>query len=109
MLRIPHCLDYWLTDGDKVVSPTHRPRYTPQKHYFSASGNYFCYRLSKSQGLVRPERLGQLKNSLISSRIKPVTFRLAANALTTTLPHDDQKRLNTADLDPVVANDLPIA
>jgi hypothetical protein len=25
MLRIPHCLDNRLTDGGKVVSPTHRP------------------------------------------------------------------------------------
>jgi hypothetical protein len=37
MLRIPHCLDNRLTDGSKVVSPMHRPRSTPQKHY------YFCF------------------------------------------------------------------
>jgi hypothetical protein len=37
MVRIPHCLDNRLTDGSKVVSPTHRSRSTPQKHYFSAS------------------------------------------------------------------------
>jgi hypothetical protein len=35
MLRTPHCLDNWLTDGDKVVSPMHQPHFTPQKHYFS--------------------------------------------------------------------------
>jgi hypothetical protein len=29
MLRIPHCLDSRLTDGGKLVSPTHRPRSTP--------------------------------------------------------------------------------
>jgi hypothetical protein len=34
MLRIPHCLDNWLTDGDKVVGPTHPPHFAPQKHYF---------------------------------------------------------------------------
>jgi hypothetical protein len=34
MLRIPHCLDNPLIDGDKVVSPTHRPRFTPQKYNF---------------------------------------------------------------------------
>jgi hypothetical protein len=42
MLRIPHCLDNRLTDGSKVVSPTHWPHFTPQKHYFSASGTHFC-------------------------------------------------------------------
>jgi hypothetical protein len=34
MLRIPHCLDNRLTDGGKVVSPTHPPHVTPQKHYY---------------------------------------------------------------------------
>jgi hypothetical protein len=29
MLSIPHCLGSRLTDGGKVVSPTHRPRFTP--------------------------------------------------------------------------------
>jgi hypothetical protein len=38
----PTCLDSRLTDGGKVVSPTHRPRSTPQKHYFSAFGPHFC-------------------------------------------------------------------
>jgi hypothetical protein len=61
MLRIPHCLDIRLTDGGKVVSPTHRPRSTPQKHYFSASGNNFCYSLSEPQDLVRSEELGKFK------------------------------------------------
>jgi hypothetical protein len=40
MLRIPHCLDNRLTDGGKVVSPTHQPQFTPQKHY------YLCFRYS---------------------------------------------------------------
>jgi hypothetical protein len=34
MLSIPHCLENWLTDGDKDVSLTHRQRFTLQKHYF---------------------------------------------------------------------------
>jgi hypothetical protein len=42
VLRIPYCLDNRLTDGGKVVSPMHRQSYTPQKHYFSASGTNFC-------------------------------------------------------------------
>jgi hypothetical protein len=33
MLRIPRCLDNRLTDGGEVVSPSHRPRSTPQKHF----------------------------------------------------------------------------
>jgi hypothetical protein len=37
MLRIPHFLDYRLTDGGKVVSCTRRPRAAPQKYYFPAS------------------------------------------------------------------------
>jgi hypothetical protein len=32
--RIPHCLHNWFTDGGEVVSLTHRPHFTPQKHYF---------------------------------------------------------------------------
>jgi hypothetical protein len=40
MLRIPHCLDNRLIDGGKVVSPTHRPHFTPQKHFF------LCFRYS---------------------------------------------------------------
>jgi hypothetical protein len=35
-------LDNRFTDGGEVVSPTHRLRSTPQKHYFSASGTHFC-------------------------------------------------------------------
>jgi hypothetical protein len=43
MLRIPHCLENRLTDGGKVVSPTHQPHFIPQKHYyFYVSGTYFC-------------------------------------------------------------------
>jgi hypothetical protein len=70
MLRIPHCLDSRLTDGGKVVRPKHRLRSIPQKHYFSAFDSHFCYRLSESQGLVRPQGLGKLRNfiHLIGSR-----------------------------------------
>jgi hypothetical protein len=31
MLRIPHCLDSWLTDGGEVVTPTHWPCSTTLK------------------------------------------------------------------------------
>jgi hypothetical protein len=50
-----------LTDCGKIVSPTHRPRFSPWKHYFSATGTNFCRTLSKPQGLVRPEGLGKLE------------------------------------------------
>jgi hypothetical protein len=72
MLRISHCLDNRLTDGGKFVSLTHPPHFTPQKHYyFEVSGTHFCYRLSKPQGLVRPEGLGKFKNSLRVSNPRP--------------------------------------
>jgi hypothetical protein len=34
IFRIPHFLYNWLTDGSKVVSLTHRPYFTLQKHFF---------------------------------------------------------------------------
>jgi hypothetical protein len=37
MLRIQHCLGNWLTDGGKDVSLKHRPRISPQEHFFSLS------------------------------------------------------------------------
>jgi hypothetical protein len=43
MLMFSHFLDSRLTDGGKVVSPTHRPHFTPHKHYyFSVFDTYFC-------------------------------------------------------------------
>jgi hypothetical protein len=54
-------MDNRLTDGGKAVSPTDRPRFTLQKHYFSASGTHFCQRLIQPQSLVRPEGLGKLR------------------------------------------------
>jgi hypothetical protein len=78
MLRIPHCLDNQLRDGGKVVSPTHQPHFTPQKHYyFYVSGTLFCWRLSKPQGIVWPEGLGKFKK-IASSGIEPATFRFVA-------------------------------
>jgi hypothetical protein len=76
MLGIPHCLDSRLTDGGEVVSLTHRPRFTPQKHSLSASDVHLCQRLSKSQGLVRPAGLGKLKKFI--HLIAPRTLDLPA-------------------------------
>jgi hypothetical protein len=76
MLRIPHCLDSQLTDGGEVVSPMHRPRYSPPNHNFSACGTHFCYWLCKPQGLVRPKGLGKLKKliHLVGTRTREVTL-----------------------------------
>jgi hypothetical protein len=65
MLRVPHCVDNRLTDDGKVVISTHPPQFTPQKHYFSASGTHFSQRLSEPQGLVRLEGLGKFKKKNI--------------------------------------------
>jgi hypothetical protein len=63
MLRIPHCLASWLTNGGKVVSPILRPRSNLQKRYFSASGTHFRLRLSEPQGILRLEGLGKSKKN----------------------------------------------
>jgi hypothetical protein len=78
MLKIPYCLDNPLIDGGKVVSPTYRPRSTPQKYYFSASGIHFCYGLSAPQGLVQPEGFGNLKKKIIHLIGSSAFFRLVA-------------------------------
>jgi hypothetical protein len=72
MLRIQHCLDNRLTDSGKVVSPTHRPQFTSQKHYFLLLVLVSVKRLSERQGLVQPEGLDKLKKfiHLIGSRIR---------------------------------------
>jgi hypothetical protein len=46
MSRLQHIPDFWLTDGDEVVSLTHQPPFTSRK----IPGTYFCYRLSRPQG-----------------------------------------------------------
>jgi hypothetical protein len=48
MFRIPHCLDNRLRDGGKVVSPTHWPRFTPQKHCWAAEPAVTLWRSGKS-------------------------------------------------------------
>jgi hypothetical protein len=41
-----YCLENHLTDGDKVVGPTHRPRSTPKKNYF------ICFWYSRQCGIL---------------------------------------------------------
>jgi hypothetical protein len=83
MLTMPHCLDNRLTDG-KVVSPTQRPHFTPQKHYFSFLVLISATGWVNAGGLVQPEKLGKFKNS--PHRVSnPRSFGLYHSALTTTL------------------------
>jgi hypothetical protein len=42
VIRISYYVDSRFTDGPEVVSPTHRPRSTPHKHFFFAFGSHFC-------------------------------------------------------------------
>jgi hypothetical protein len=87
MLRIQHRINCRLTDGCRIVGPTHRPHFTPQEHYFSISGTHFCSRLSEPQGLVRPEGLGKLKTCihLIGSRTSDAFLKFNCTALSSCL------------------------
>jgi hypothetical protein len=49
--------------------------FTPQKHYFYASGTHFFQRLSKPQGLMRPEVLGKLIKIILLFGLEPATFQ----------------------------------
>jgi hypothetical protein len=89
MLRIPHCLD---GDVGKVVNPKHRPRSTPQKHYF-------CQTLSEPQGLVRPEGLGKLKKILYIECALCNRKKLLQNSLCTGKHLESCTRDALADLD----------
>jgi hypothetical protein len=42
MLRIPHFLDNWHTDGSEVVSLMHQPYSSQKKIFISVSGTHFC-------------------------------------------------------------------
>jgi hypothetical protein len=79
MLRIPKYLGNRLTDGEKVLCPTHGPHCTPQKHRFSASSTHFCSRLSKPAGPSAAPRIRWIeKKSFTSWGLEPATFRLVA-------------------------------
>jgi hypothetical protein len=54
----PTFSDIRLIDGNKIVSPTRRPLFTPRK----IPGTHFCYRLSRIQAHnARLEGLGKVK------------------------------------------------
>jgi hypothetical protein len=60
ILKTSHCIESRLTNGGKIISLTCRPPIYSQKYCVCASGTHFCSRLSKRQGLVRPEGLGEV-------------------------------------------------
>jgi hypothetical protein len=62
MLRVPHCLDNWLVDGSKVVSPMHWRAILPRNIIiFVFPVLISVNRLSELQNLVQLEGLGKLK------------------------------------------------
>jgi hypothetical protein len=99
MLKNSHCLDNRLTDGGKVVGLTHRPRSTPQKHYFSASGTHFCFRMSNPTGPSGAERIRYIEKfiHLIVSRTRDLlACGIAPQPLRYHVPHhsiDNQIKL----------------
>jgi hypothetical protein len=69
-----HFVNNRLTDGGEVVSLTRRPPFTPGRFLVLIS----VIGLIDSMAIVRLERLGQLKNPITLSGIKPATFRFVA-------------------------------
>jgi hypothetical protein len=95
MLRIPHRLDNRLTDGGNVVSPTRRPLLYSPETLFLCFWYSFLLELSKPQGLVGPEELGNLIKiiHLIGSRTRDLP--VCNSALTTTLPRAPKLETST--------------
>jgi hypothetical protein len=61
MLRIPHWLDSWLTDGSEVVSHMHQQHSILRNIFlFSSLVLISIKRQSKPQALVHPEGLDKL-------------------------------------------------
>jgi hypothetical protein len=66
--RLPHFLNYRLTDGGEVVSLTRRPPFTRKK----IPGTHFCWSLSRPQGHSAAGRIMSIENSnhLIGNRTR---------------------------------------
>jgi hypothetical protein len=65
MSRVLHLLDRQLTDGCEVASLMHQPPFTPRRILALIRGRV------KPRAIVWPGGLGQLKNLMTSSGIKP--------------------------------------
>jgi hypothetical protein len=87
MMRIPPCLDNRFTYGGEV-SLTHKPSFSPEEHYFSASVTHFCSRLSEAQGIMRQEGLGKLKN-FTSPGLEPATTQIKTTKGLSLRSHDN--------------------
>jgi hypothetical protein len=73
-LRLPHFLDNQLTDGGEAVSLMCQPLFTTRKIPELVS----VRRWVNTRAIVQMEDLGQLKNPMTSSGIKPMTLQLVA-------------------------------
>jgi hypothetical protein len=67
MLRFPHFLQNWLTDGGKVVSPTHWLPFTPHEDFRYS----FLLEAGSTLGTQWLEGLGKLKKSTSSGPVLP--------------------------------------
>jgi len=74
---VPQISRHSAHEGGKVVSPTHRLPLPP----WNIPGTHFCWRLSRSRAIVRPEGLCQWKIPITPSGIEPATFQLLAQCL----------------------------
>jgi hypothetical protein len=71
--NIPHCIGSQITNGDEVVSFTHRWPITPGR----IPGTHFCQRLSRPQGHSEAEgiRLTGTSSDLIGNRPRNLPAR----------------------------------
>jgi hypothetical protein len=77
ILRLPHFLDNWLTDGGEVVSFMHPPPFSPRIVLVLTSVRGWV----DLKATVRLEGLDQLNNPMTSLGIKTMTCWLVVNNL----------------------------
>jgi hypothetical protein len=74
VLRFPHFIDNRLTDGSETVNLRCQPPFNPRRFLVPISVRCWV----NPRATVWLEGLGQLRNPMTSSGIKPATFRLVA-------------------------------